>query len=207
MRHRRLFDELIDMQAEANAFFDDVYNRLSMFDNAMAGWKARDSRQAEDSTSPQGVFERTERHRTELGGQSIITERYERQIYISSDSPKSIESYHKAQPTHHLSRSAPYPLPSANQTALPSPERDSLRRLPESKEDVLARIEIATLRPGDIEMTVKDNSLTITGKIYRKMMLPPGVDASQVHAVYRDGVLEIRSAQPERAQKVEVTFE
>jgi len=40
MRHRRLFEELINMQAEANAFFDDVYNRLSMFNHAMAGWNA-----------------------------------------------------------------------------------------------------------------------------------------------------------------------
>ncbi len=205
MRHRRLFEELIDMQAEANTFFDDVYNRLSMFNHAMAGWNARGP-ETSDSTSPQGTFERTEKRWMGHGGQNIITECYERQIYISSDSPTPIESYRAAQPSHQLNRSVSHPLPPANQTALPSPGRNSIR-LPESKGEVLARIEISTLKPGDVEITLNHDSLTITGKVYRKVMLPPGVDPAQVHAVYQDGALEIRSDLPERARKVEIVFE
>ena len=40
MRHLRLFEELFDMQAEANRFFDDVYRRLTLFETALNQWSA-----------------------------------------------------------------------------------------------------------------------------------------------------------------------
>jgi HSP20 family molecular chaperone IbpA len=48
--------------------------------------------------------------------------------------------------------------------------------------------------------------VTITGRIYRKIMLPPGVDASQVSAHYRDGVLELKVTSEHQPRRVEINF-
>ena len=90
MRHRRLFDELRDMQAETNAFFDEVHDRLSRLSAALDGWRTQSDR-AEHSVlpNPHG-YERIEQHRTPTlrSGQApmmsgaVITERYERRIYF-----------------------------------------------------------------------------------------------------------------------------
>jgi HSP20 family molecular chaperone IbpA len=38
MRRMRLFEELFDMQAETNRFFEDVYRRLVLFERAIDRW-------------------------------------------------------------------------------------------------------------------------------------------------------------------------
>ncbi len=40
MRRMRLFEELFDMQAETNRFFEDVYRRLVLFERAIDRWSA-----------------------------------------------------------------------------------------------------------------------------------------------------------------------
>jgi HSP20 family molecular chaperone IbpA len=40
IRRMRLFEDLLDMQAEANRFFDDVYRRLALFEMALNRWAA-----------------------------------------------------------------------------------------------------------------------------------------------------------------------
>ena len=66
MRRMRLFEELFDMQAETNRFFEDVYRRLMLFERAMDRWSAiaddaaferdmtrfTDSRRSQEAPSP-----------------------------------------------------------------------------------------------------------------------------------------------------------
>ncbi len=40
MRRMRLFEELFDLQAETNRFFEDVYRRLVLFERAIDRWSA-----------------------------------------------------------------------------------------------------------------------------------------------------------------------
>lgn len=205
MKRRRLFDELNDMQAEVNQFFDDVHDRLSKIDNAMSGWNNNQRRQVHGWTNdfeelPE-AFERSERQQLTQGGHTMIAERYEHRIYLTSGLSRPTH-----QSSHRLDNVSSPHLPPSNQVALPGPQPIPIRR-ENGDEEVLGRLEIAGLRPGEVDITVKEDSVTVTGRVYRKIMLPPGVVPSQVHAVYREGVLEIRSAHPKSVQKVEITFE
>jgi HSP20 family protein len=44
MRRMRLFEDLLDMQAETNRFFESVYQRLALFEMALSQWTVPDNR-------------------------------------------------------------------------------------------------------------------------------------------------------------------
>jgi hypothetical protein len=114
MKPRRLFDELRDMQEETNSFFNEVYDRLSRLSDALEGWREREG-YIHGRTDVHGGFEQLERRSmTPIGG-AVITERYERRVYISSDA----SGYENLQPFREISRSPIQALPASERQALP----------------------------------------------------------------------------------------
>lgn len=48
MRRMRLFEDLLEMQEEANRFFEDVYRRLALVEMALSRWEIADDRAFEN---------------------------------------------------------------------------------------------------------------------------------------------------------------
>jgi HSP20 family protein len=88
--------------------------------------------------------------------------------------------------------------------------------------------DVAGVDPGDIEITVDDDVLTIsgrreedrkveegqwirrermTGQFRRSVSLPPGVDPNQVKAEAKNGVIEVRVPRPQRSEPHRVQLE
>jgi HSP20 family protein len=97
----------------------------------------------------------------------------------------------------------------------------------DTKDAVVLKAELAGMDPGDIQIEVEDNVLTIKGErkfeekvdderyyrverrfgsFQRSLALPQGVKAADVSAQYEDGILEVRvpKAEVEKPQKIEV---
>jgi HSP20 family protein len=84
---------------------------------------------------------------------------------------------------------------------------------------LVVKVDLPGVDPHDVELTIDHNQLTISGErktqqevkdgaylsqevrygsFYRTVPLPEGVDAGQVQAQHRNGVLEVRIPLPER---------
>ncbi|MBM3215749.1 Hsp20/alpha crystallin family protein [Candidatus Poribacteria bacterium] len=80
-RRMQMFEDLLDMQAEANRFFEDVYRRLALFEVALSRWHVADDR----------MFQREVTRHVAAGGQ--------REIAVSSamgrreGKPAAVEMY------------------------------------------------------------------------------------------------------------------
>lgn len=118
---------------------------------------------------------------------------------------------------------------------LESPRRGMTRWLPridvfDRDKDLVVRVEVAGVDPNDIDITVEDRTLTISGKRHfeeteeangvhrreifsgefrRTLVLPEGLDATTVAAKAENGILEVTvPRRPEvlpRKVKVEIT--
>ena len=98
----------------------------------------------------------------------------------------------------------------------------------ETKDNVIARIELPGLKKEDIKVTIKNNMLTISGerkheteekgKTYyrieraygqfqRTIELPTDVLADKAKATYKDGILELVIPKSEKAKEKEIAIE
>lgn len=189
MRHWRLFEDLLDMQADANRFFDDVYRRLAMFEIAMNRWDALDSLDAQN----------THQALQNLASRSVFTERTERRVVVEGGGrAPSVESHHRRQTAIE---------PAPNQQALPtSPQRAAVDVI-EQPNSVTIRADLPGLQPGDIQLSVSQNTLRFSGKVDYSIPLPEGVNQSQIRAAYRNGLLEVTLPKPTPGRSIEVVFE
>jgi len=92
----------------------------------------------------------------------------------------------------------------------------------EDKDHFFVACELPGMKKEDIDLSVRDNTLTITGerkldmkreegqvfrseryfgKFQRSVTLPATVDSSQVHATYKDGILEVSLPKSEEAKQ------
>jgi len=95
----------------------------------------------------------------------------------------------------------------------------------ETKDEMVVRAEIPGMKPSDINVSIADNTLLIEGErkqeeetkgenYYRRermygafrraVPLPTGIQADQIKASYRDGILEVRLPKPEEAKAKQV---
>ncbi len=189
MRHWRLFEELFDMQADANRFFDDVYRRLAMFEIAMSRWDALDTLGVQQE---QQAFER-------LSGRSIFTERTERRMVIEgTGQPPAIESRRSMRQIQVE--------PVQERQALPTRRQQASVDVIEHQDSVVIRAELPGLQPGDIQLSLARNTLRFSGKIQYSIPLPEGIEQNQIRAIYRDGSLEVTLPKPSRERRIEVVF-
>ncbi|HSB73092.1 MAG TPA: Hsp20/alpha crystallin family protein [Candidatus Methylomirabilis sp.] len=98
----------------------------------------------------------------------------------------------------------------------------------ETKEQTLLKVEIPGVKPEDFTISIEKDTLTVkgerrqeveaTGEAYtrmeraygtfqRSMILPPTVDADNVKATYRNGVLEIQLPKKEEAKPKAIQVE
>lgn len=101
-----------------------------------------------------------------------------------------------------------------------------LLNLSEDQDHVYVRAELAGVRPEDIEITLEDNKLILRGErkipteekvvgyhrrereagsFRRLVRLPDRLDPAKVEAVFKDGVLTITLAKPERIKPKQIT--
>jgi len=201
MRHRSLFDELIEFQKDTNRFFEDVYKRLAMFEVAMNRWNSLDGPvEAEHSTEGQ-VEQRA--NRVPLTSGRVQPERPVETTYRGAISSQTTSQGRQAALGHgHGSRSA---IESANRQALPSSQNDVV----EVRDDynwVVARVALPGIQEGDIDISVYGNKLYIQGKITKTISLPNGVEASEIRACYQNGILEVRLPKSQTSKRVDVDF-
>jgi HSP20 family protein len=116
------------------------------------------------------------------------------------------------------------PLDMASTEGLWSPKVD----IHETKEGIRLTAELPGVKQEDIQVSIEGDSLTLQGerkrqpdvkedqyfriersygKFRRSILLPSLVDASQVKATYRDGVLEIQLPKKEEAKPKEIKVE
>jgi HSP20 family protein len=93
---------------------------------------------------------------------------------------------------------------------------------------VVLKAELPGVKQEDIQVSIQDNTLTLKGErkletdvkqgrytriersygaFQRSMALPPAVDANQVKATYKDGILEIQLPKKEDAKPKEIKVE
>jgi HSP20 family protein len=98
----------------------------------------------------------------------------------------------------------------------------------ENKDGLLLKVEIPGVKQEDISLSLEDNVLTVKGErkyeaqtnedgysrverrygaFSRTVLLPPTVDADQVKATYKDGVLEILLPKQEEAKPKTIKVE
>ena len=119
-------------------------------------------------------------------------------------------------------------LPAWNQRGWPSLELQPPMDVEETDKEVLVRAEIPGVKPEDFELAIHDNRLVISGEkkeseerkdggyVYqerrygsfrREVALPSAVDAENVKAEYKDGVLHVALQKSQEAlpKKIKVT--
>lgn len=97
----------------------------------------------------------------------------------------------------------------------------------ETDSEVVAELEVPGMKPGELDLTVTENALTIKGEkkaerdetegeyhvtergygaFHRTVQLPAGVDADRAEARYKDGILTITLPKTEKSKvkKIEV---
>ncbi len=67
---------------------------------------------------------------------------------------------------------------------------------------MIALVELPGMRKEDIEISLHDGTLTISGE--RKSETPTRVDASKVSATYRDGILTVTLPKAEEAKPKQI---
>jgi len=98
----------------------------------------------------------------------------------------------------------------------------------ETKENILLKVEVPGVKQEDIKISIEDSTLTVKGErkheaqvnedgyariersygaFSRSVLLPPAVDADQVKATYKDGVLEIQLPKKEEAKPKSIKVE
>ena len=98
------------------------------------------------------------------------------------------------------------------------------------KEEVVIRVDLPGLEQKDIEVTVEEGMLTIkgtrkdereikeedyfacerwTGALMRTVVLPPGLEAEKMKAIFRNGVLEVHvpKTKEAKAKKIDIKIE
>jgi len=96
----------------------------------------------------------------------------------------------------------------------------------QSGDDLSVHVELAGIRPGDVDIEVTDGVLTISGdrkaeteredegwlvressfgRFERSLALPEGVDPSEIRAEFRDGMLEVHIPRALEAAKPQTT--
>jgi len=202
MRHRNLFEELMEFQKDTNRFFEDVYKRLAMFEVAMSRWSSLGGSAEEETYTERQVEQRASRipvtsgrtqhevpvetsHRSALASQT--TSQYSRQTALDPG---------------HSSRSA---VTSTNRQALASSQSDAID-IRDDYDWVVARVALPGIQEGDIDISVYGNKLYIQGKIQKTISLPNGIEAQGIRATYQNGVLEVRLPKSKTSQRVDVNF-
>lgn len=98
----------------------------------------------------------------------------------------------------------------------------------ETKDNIIARVELPGMKKEDIKVTLVDNILTVSGerkhsaeekgktyyrieraygKFQRTVELPTEVVADKAKATYKDGILELVIPKSEKAKEKEITIE
>lgn len=217
---RRIFDDLLDMQEEANRFFEEVYRRLALFETALSNWPlGRMDRSNRVEASNQQIY-------TNQSRRAVVSERYQqRAIYQQQpqrslpenssdyydnyeDSDYEYSDYNEYDNYYDNSQRAIEENQRTNKAI--SGNTTNSRNLPvqitENQSNVLARVELPGLKRGDINVSVAGDKLVIEGKVHRTISLPQGADPSQIRASYKNGTLEVRLPRQNR-KRIPVEFE
>ena len=202
MRHRNLFEELIEFQKDSNRFFEDVYRRLSMFEVAMSRWSSLGEPVEEEVLTEKRVEQRTSRI-------PVTSGRTQREVPVETARGGALTSQTTTQYSRQTALDSGYSnrsaMTSTNRQALPSVQSDIV----DTQDDydwAVARVALPGIQEGDIDISVYGNKLYIQGKITKTIPLPNGVEPNGVRATYRNGVLEVRLPKSKTSQKVDVDF-
>jgi len=212
---RRIFDDLLDMQAETNRFFEEVYKRLALFETALSDWSSGRNWLNRIEASRQQSYSDNSRR-------AFVSERYQQVSYHPQNQrqlPQSDQNNSSDYSDYNESNDYEYdnyygdeqqqPAIESKNRALPL-NSSSSKNLPvqitENSTNVLARVELPRLRRGDINVSVVGNNLVIEGRVNKTIPLPQGVNTSQIRASYRNGVLEVRLPNIQEKKHIPIEF-
>lgn len=188
---RRIFDDLLDMQAETNRFFEEVYRRLALFEVALGNWPM----------GRRGWSNRVEASRQQIysdnSQKAIVSEQYQQHATYEPQSQQSLPQsqsdyseygdYDEYDNYYGDTQRSAQALPRSTATNQNLPVQ-----ITENRSNILARVELPGLRQGDISVSVVGDMLMIEGQVNKSIPLPQEAASSQIMASYRNGVLELK---------------